>query len=144
MMEQSESMVKRRIIIADDDEDDRMLLQSAFQENRVDVEIEFALDGSDLMKMLADQKSVLPISFVLLDLNMPRKDGREALREIKQHPILKKIPVIVFTTAKNESEIRKCYDLGANTYIVKPDGFESLRKVVLNLTTYWFDTATVC
>lgn len=135
-------MLKKRIIIADDDEDDRMLLQSAFHENRSDVAIEFAFDGSDLMKLLMDDKSP-QISFILLDLNMPRKDGREALKEIKQDPRLKKIPVIIFTTAKNESEIKKCYDLGANTYIVKPDGFESLRKVVVNLTTYWLDTAAV-
>ena len=135
------SLDRKRVIIADDDEDDRMLLQSAFQENRADVDVAFAFDGADLMKILADDKSKMQISFILLDLNMPRKDGREALKEIKQHPILKKIPVIIFTTAKNESEIRKCYDLGANTYIVKPDGFEALQEVVVNLSAYWLDTA---
>ena len=132
---------KKRVIIADDDEDDRMLLQSAFQENRIDVNLEFAFDGSELMKILSFENDS-QVSFILLDLNMPRKDGREALKEIKESPGLKKIPVIIFTTAKNESEIRKCYDLGANTYIVKPDGFEALRKVVINLSTYWLDTAT--
>ena len=132
---------KKRVIIADDDEDDRMLLQSAFQENRIDVNLEFAFDGSELMKILSHENAS-QVSFILLDLNMPRKDGREALKEIKESPVLKKIPVIIFTTAKNESEIRKCYDLGANTYIVKPDGFEALRKVVINLSTYWLDTAT--
>ena len=132
---------KKRVIIADDDEDDRMLLQSAFQENRIDVNLEFAFDGSELMKILSFENDS-QVSFILLDLNMPRKDGREALKEIKESPVLKKIPVIIFTTAKNESEIRKCYDLGANTYIVKPDGFEALRKVVINLSTYWLDTAT--
>ena len=132
---------KKRVIIADDDEDDRMLLQSAFQENRIDVNLEFAFDGSELMKILSFENAS-QVSFILLDLNMPRKDGREALKEIKESPTLKKIPVIIFTTAKNESEIRKCYDLGANTYIVKPDGFEALRKVVINVSTYWLDTAT--
>jgi CheY-like chemotaxis protein len=136
-------MVRKKVIIADDDEDDRMLLQSAFLENRIDVDLQFATDGSDLMKLLSDDKAASQTSFILLDLNMPRKDGREALREIKQNPLLKKIPVIIFTTAKNESEIRKCYDLGANTYIVKPDGFELLRKVVVNLSTYWLDTAAI-
>jgi CheY-like chemotaxis protein len=136
-------MQRNSIIIADDDEDDRMLLQSAFLENRSDVHIEFAMDGTDLMKLLAEENKASSISFILLDLNMPKKDGREALREIKQNPVLKKIPVIIFTTAKNETEIRKCYDLGANTYIVKPDGFEALRKVVVNLTSYWLDTAAI-
>ena len=133
------SLDRKRVIIADDDEDDRMLLQSAFQENRIDVTIEFAFDGTDLMKILSDETG-FQVSFILLDLNMPRKDGREALREIKESPILKKIPVIIFTTAKNETEIRRCYDLGANSYIVKPDGFEALRKVVINVSTYWLDT----
>lgn len=132
--------MRNRVIIADDDEDDRMLLHSAFQENRSDVDIEFAFDGSDLMKLLSAEKA-LKVSFILLDLNMPRKDGREVLKEIKENPDLKQIPVVILTTAKNESEIRKCYDLGANTYIVKPDGFEALRKVVVSVTTYWLDTA---
>ncbi len=86
---------RKRVIIADDDEDDRMLLQSAFQENRIDVTIEFAFDGSDLMRILSDD-TAFQVSFILLDLNMPRKDGREALKEIKESPILKKIPVIIF------------------------------------------------
>ena len=132
---------KRVVIVADDDEDDRMLINTAFHGKRSDIEIAFAFDGADLMKILADDKSDLHISFILLDLNMPRKDGREALKEIKQHPVLKKIPVIIFTTSKNEAEIKKCYDLGANTYIVKPNGFEALREVVVNLSSYWLDTA---
>ena len=138
----TDCVIKKRVIIADDDEDDRMLLHSAFQENRIDVDLEFVFDGSDLMKLLSTEKPN-QVSFILLDLNMPRKDGREALKEIKQDPNLRKIPVIIFTTAKNESEIIKCYDLGANTYIVKPDGFEALRNVVINLSTYWLDTAAI-
>ena len=135
-------MVKRRIIIADDDEDDRLLVQLVFQELRADVHIDFAMDGGDLMEILSKSTVAATTLFILLDLNMPKKNGREVLKEIKQDPELKKIPVIVFTTAKNESEIRKCYDLGANTYIVKPDSFEELRKVVLSLNSYWLDTAT--
>jgi len=136
-------MLKNHVIIADDDEDDRMLVQSAFQENRADVTIDFAVDGYDLMEILMRDKVAAATRFILLDLNMPKKDGREALKEIKQNPGLKKIPVIIFTTAKNESEIRRCYDLGANTYIVKPDGFDDLRKIVMNLTSYWLDTASI-
>ena len=134
-------MPKKRVIIADDDEDDRMMVLSAFRENRADVHIDFAIDGSDLMNILTKETVVASTVFILLDLNMPKKDGREALKEIKQDPKLKKIPVIVFTTAKNESEIIKCYELGANTYIVKPDGIEELQQVVSNLSSYWLDTA---
>jgi CheY-like chemotaxis protein len=134
-------MAKKRVIIADDDEDDRMMVLSAFRENRADVHIDFAVDGNELMEILTMETVVGSPVFILLDLNMPKKDGREALKEIKGDPNLKKIPVIIFTTAKNESEIRKCYDLGANTYIVKPDGFDELRKVVSNLSSYWLETA---
>ena len=134
-------MAKKRVIIADDDEDDRMMVLSAFRENRADVHIDLAVDGSDLMDILSKESVVASTVFILLDLNMPKKDGREALKEIKGDPNLKKIPVIIFTTAKNEGEIRKCYDLGANTYIVKPDGFDELRKVVSNLSSYWLETA---
>jgi len=118
-----------------------MMVLSAFRENRADVHIDFAIDGSDLMNILTKEAVVASTVFILLDLNMPKKDGRQALKEIKQDPKLKKIPVIVFTTAKNESEIIKYYELGANTYIVKPDGFEKLQQVVSNLSSYWLDTA---
>ena len=134
-------MTKKRVIIADDDEDDRMMILSAFRENRVGVHIDFAIDGIDLMNILRKEAVARSTVFVLLDLNMPKKDGRETLKEIKQDPKLKTIPVIIFTTAKNESEIVRCYELGANTYIVKPDGFEELRRIVSNLSSYWLDTA---
>ena len=134
-------MAKKRIIVADDDEEDRLQVQLVFKELRADVQIDFATDGSDLMSLLSKSDAASSTLFILLDLNMPKKNGREALKEIKEDPALKKIPVIVFTTAKNEGEIRKCYDLGANTYIVKPDSIEDLRKVVSSLNSYWLDTA---
>jgi CheY-like chemotaxis protein len=74
---------------------------------------------------------------------MPKKSGREALAEIKQHPSFKVIPVIVYTTTKSEIEIRKCYELGANTYIVKPARFDALLKVVEDIRSYWFNTASI-
>lgn len=129
------------ILIAEDDVDDRMLLQTAFDEGNIDVKIEFVGNGSELLEFL-DSKTNYP-RIILLDLNMPKKDGRETLREIKQHPVYKRIPVIVFTTTKNENEIARCYELGANTYVVKPDSFESLRKIAANLAEYWFNTASV-
>jgi two-component system response regulator len=79
---------------------------------------------------------------ILLDLNMPKKDGREVLKEMKGNPEFKSIPVIVFTTTKNENEIRRCYELGANTYIIKPVSFDALLNVVENIRTYWLNTAS--
>jgi len=129
------------ILIAEDDVDDRMLLQTAFDEGNINVKIEFVGNGSELMEFL-EENTTYP-NIILLDLNMPKKDGRETLRELKQHAVFKKIPVIIFTTTKNENEIARCYELGANTYVVKPDSFESLRRIASNLAEYWFNTASI-
>src|SRR5690606_7056081 len=75
--------------------------------------------------------------FVLLDLNMPKKDGREVLKEIKQDPQLQQIPVVIFSTTNNEQEMRRCYELGANSYITKPNSFEALVRTVAALRSYW-------
>src|SRR5688572_12210787 len=141
-------MQKLFILVAEDDSDDRFLLQTAFKEKGYDDRLEFVENGVELIEFLSkiqDNKIAhngFPF-FILLDLNMPKKDGREALKEIKQHPVFKKIPIIVFTTTKNESEIRRCYELGANTYIVKPVSFEGLLKVLDDIRAYWFNTATI-
>ena len=141
-------MQKLFILVAEDDSDDRFLLQTAFKEKGYDDRLEFVENGVELIEFLSniqDNKTAhygFPY-FILLDLNMPKKDGREALKEIKQHPVFKKIPIIVFTTTKNESEIRRCYELGANTYIVKPVSFEGLLKVLDNIRTYWSNTASI-
>jgi CheY-like chemotaxis protein len=133
----------RNILIAEDDGDDRLLLETAFQEAGVKIPLIFATNGVELLKILTSEDAPVWPRVILLDLNMPKKDGREALKEIKQHPLLRKIPVIIFTTTKNEAEIRRCYDLGANTYVIKPDSYADLLKVVTHLQTYWFETAVV-
>jgi CheY-like chemotaxis protein len=74
---------------------------------------------------------------------MPKKDGREVLKEMKTNPDFRTIPVIVFTTTKSENEIKRCYELGANTYIVKPVSFDALLKVVENIRSYWLNTASI-
>jgi two-component system response regulator len=141
-------MQKLFILVAEDDSDDRFLLQTAFKEKGYNDKLEFVENGVELLEFLTriqDDKTgrdTYPY-FILLDLNMPKKDGREALKEIKQHPVFKKIPIIVFTTTKNESEIRRCYELGANTYIVKPVSFEGLLKVLDNIRTYWSGSASI-
>jgi CheY-like chemotaxis protein len=141
-------MQKLFILVAEDDSDDRFLLQTAFREKGFNDKVEFVENGVELIEYLTrlqDDKTGegnYPY-FILLDLNMPKKDGREALKEIKQHPVFKKIPIIVFTTTKNENEIRRCYELGANTYIVKPVSFEGLLKAVDSIRSYWSTSASI-
>jgi CheY-like chemotaxis protein len=131
------------ILVAEDDADDRYLMQTAFQEKGLPDRLEFVENGVELLRFLDSiQNSKFP-GFIMLDLNMPKKDGREVLKEIKQHPVFKKIPVIVFTTTKNDAEIKRCYELGANSYIVKPTSFESLLRVVQEIRSYWFTVASI-
>jgi CheY-like chemotaxis protein len=141
-------MQKLFILVAEDDSDDRFLLQTAFKEKGYDDKLEFVENGVELLEFLSaiqhdkSGEDTYPY-FIMLDLNMPKKDGREVLKEIKQHPVFKKIPIIVFTTTKNENEIKRCYELGANTYIVKPVSYEGLLKVLDNIRTYWSNTASI-
>ncbi len=132
------------ILIAEDDADDRFLLQSAFDENGYTDKIHFVENGVEMINYLHNIElegieSTLP-RFILLDLNMPKKDGREVLKEIKQNQFLKKIPVIIFSTTNNELEMKRCYELGANSYITKPNSFDSLIKTVAALRSYWINT----
>ena len=135
------------ILIAEDDADDRFLLQTAFEENGFRDRLHFVENGVEVFDFLnntlkEESAASLP-RFILLDLNMPKKDGREVLKELKQNPILKKIPVIVFSTTNNEHEMRRCYELGANSYITKPNSFESLVKTVAALRAYWIETTSM-
>lgn len=139
-------MKKALILVAEDDIDDRFLLQTAFDEGGDHELLHFVENGIELIHYLdsiaADGGNSYP-EIILLDLNMPKKNGKEVLVEIKQHPVYKKIPVIVYTTTKNEVDVRKCYELGANTYIVKPITFDALRKVVESIKNYWLATASI-
>ena len=135
------------ILIAEDDADDRFLLQAAFEENGFTDRLQFVENGVEVLDYLNSLKHLekekrLP-RFILLDLNMPKKDGREVLKELKKHPELKKIPVVIFSTTNNEQEMRRCYELGANSYITKPNSFESLLKTVAALRSYWMHTTSV-
>jgi CheY-like chemotaxis protein len=133
------------ILMADDDEDDRLLTRDALQESRLANEIYFVRDGEELLDYLyrrgpyASEATAPRPGVILLDLNMPRKDGREALREIKADPDLRRIPVVVLTTSKEEADIYRSYDLGANSFVTKPVTFEGLIEVMKGLGTYWFE-----
>lgn len=133
------------ILLADDDPDDRMLTRDAFEESRLHNELETVEDGEELMDYLLNRgkysgESARPKpSLILLDLNMPRKDGREALREIKSCPELQRIPVVILTTSKAEEDIIRTYNLGVNSFIVKPVTFEGLVDVLKTLGKYWFE-----
>ena len=133
------------ILLADDDADDRLLTRDAFEENRIRNVLETVEDGEELMDYLlhrgkysGDSAKPHP-GLILLDLNMPRKDGREALKEIKSHPALKNIPVVVLTTSKAEEDIFRTYDLGVNSFIVKPVTFDGMVDLVKTLGKYWFE-----
>ena len=133
------------ILLADDDEEDRMLAADAMVESRVANDLRFVEDGEELMDYLnqrgsyADAETAPRPGLILLDLNMPRKDGREALAEIKKDPALHRIPVVVMTTSKAEEDVLRSYDLGANSYITKPVTFERLVDLMKTLGTYWIE-----
>ena len=142
-MSQSEEIVE--ILMADDDPDDRLLAERALREYRLKNGIRFVEDGEELMDYLyrrgkysAPGAAPTP-GLILLDLNMPRKDGREALAEIKRDPVLHKIPVVILTTSKAEEDIVRAYDLGVNSYITKPVSFQGLAEVMKTLSIYWFE-----
>ncbi len=130
-------------LMADDDPDDRLLIKEAFQESLVSNSIYFVEDGVELLDYLrwkdkfADPKDAPTPDLILLDLNMPRKDGREALAEIKSDPRLRYIPVVVLTTSKAEEDIMRSYDIGAASYITKPVTFDGLVDAIRGLGQYW-------
>ncbi|XZF13934.1 response regulator [Chitinophagaceae bacterium MMS25-I14] len=135
------------ILIAEDDADDRFLLQAAFEENGFAEKLQFVENGMEVMDFLhkitsGAGKYILP-SFILMDLNMPKKDGREVLVELKQQPALRNIPVIIFSTTNNEQEMKRCYELGANAYITKPNSFEHLLETVATLRSYWINSGKI-
>jgi two-component system, response regulator len=131
------------VLMADDDEDDRLLARDAFLECGLGVELRFVEDGEELLEYLHHRGPFADApnpTLILLDLNMPRKDGREALAAIKENPSLRRIPVVVFTTSKAEEDVVRTYDLGVSSFISKPVSYESLVDLIRTLSVYWFQT----
>lgn len=133
------------ILYADDDQDDQLLVKEALEESLIRNDLRFVNDGEELLDYLhrrgpfADPEASPKPGLILLDLNMPRKNGREALAEIKRDPELRRIPVVVLTTSKAEEDIYKSYDLGVNSFISKPVTFEGMTAVMRALGTYWLE-----
>lgn len=133
------------ILMADDDEDDRLLAREAIMEGRAINELHFVEDGDQLMAYLRGSEKyydriLYPLpGLILLDLNMPKKDGRTALAEIKQDKLLRRIPVVILTTSRAEEDMLKGYDLGAASYITKPVTFEALVDLMQTLGKYWVE-----
>jgi CheY-like chemotaxis protein len=131
------------ILLADDDPDDRLLVWEAVREGGVPGELHAVNDGEELLDYLrqhgrfASSKSHPRPDLILLDLNMPRKDGRETLAEIKQDPKLRWIPIVAFTTSSACDDVRRAYDLGVCSYITKPQSFDGLVELMKTLGQYW-------
>jgi CheY-like chemotaxis protein len=133
------------ILMADDDADDRLLAKDALAECQIAGDLRFVENGEELIEYLHRRGKYLQADaaprpgLILLDLNMPKKDGREALKEIKVDPELRTIPVVILTTSRADTDIGRIYDLGANSFIAKPVSFDSLVDVMKTLCRYWFD-----
>lgn len=133
------------LLMADDDPDDRLMAREALEESRLVNELDFVEDGVELLaylKRIGDYEHLAGKSLpglILLDLNMPKMSGLEALQHIKADPDLRMIPVVVLTTSKAEADIYRSYELGVNSFITKPVSFEGLVETLRTLTTYWLE-----
>jgi len=135
------------ILIADDDDDDYLLTRDALLENHLYNKLFRVKNGEEIMDYLRNRGAFISSedaprpSIIILDLNMPKKDGRTALAEIKECQDLRRIPVVVMTASRAEEDIRRSYDLGANTYIRKPDNYTEMVKLFAILKSYWFEAS---
>ncbi|WP_234733736.1 response regulator [Tellurirhabdus bombi] len=147
-MVQQQSTKPIRILLADDDEDDRFLTREAFQHHFPATSMQFVEDGEELIEYLRrtgryeNADHGLP-ELILLDLNMPRKDGREALQEIKKDPSLRHVPIIVLSTSDAQDDIENSYFWGANSFITKPTSYQKLIDVTKAIGNYWFNVVKI-
>ncbi len=132
-----------RLLLAEDDEGDVALMKEAFRSNGIRCELEVASDGVETMDALRRGREAgsLP-HLVLLDLNMPRMNGRDVLREVKADPTLASVPIVVFSTSPSQRDISECYALNANSYVTKPTDLASFRDTVATMKRYWFSVSS--
>ena len=135
---------KHVILIVEDDEDDYFLITNSMQHSEFDCDVRWVKDGEEAMNYLLRQnewqdplKSPIP-SLILLDINMPKKNGLEVLQEMKKNPALKNLFTVIFTSSKNKDNILSAYSLGANSYIQKPSQIEKFKTGIQMILEYWF------
>lgn len=132
------------LLVVEDDPEDRMLAEDAINESEPTFPVRFLEDGEQLLAYLQHkgnfkEEATNPLpGVIVMDLNMPRLDGREALAKIKSHPVFKTIPVVILTTSKSLQDIENCYALGANSYITKPGNYRELVKIMDMIKQYWY------
>lgn len=147
-MENDKTEQKHCILVADDDTDDQFMLKEAFSSLNFDKEIRTVENGEELLDYLSrkgkyvDESLPLP-KLILLDLNMPKIDGRQCLRLIKENPDYCKIPIIIFSTSNNPEDISQSYELGANSYIIKPYSYNELVEIIDIIKKYWFSVVKI-
>lgn len=129
------------VLIVDDDDDDQFLIKTAFETDSHQYQLQFASSGTDLLEAIAHPQ-FLP-DLILLDLNMPVMDGFEVLKHLKDSLIYRHVPVVILTTSASESDINRAYDLGANTFIIKPIHHQALTDLARQIRSYWFSLAQV-
>ncbi len=136
-------MSNGQILMADDDADDRFLVKAAFDDISITHQLVFFEDGDQLVSHLSQSTSGNMPLLILLDLNMPKRDGREVLEIIRSNKTWSMIPIIIFSTSNAPDDIKAAYQLGANCYIIKPSSYEGLKEAVLNIHKFWLSTATL-
>lgn len=137
-------MATANILLVEDNPADVRLTQEVLRETNLDFEMQLARDGEQAMALLRKQppfESAKTPDLVLLDLNLPRKDGREVLAEVKADPDLRRIPVLVLSTSKAERDVLTCYELHANCYLTKPVDLDEFSELVKTLQSFWFGMA---
>lgn len=147
-MENDKLEQKHCVLVADDDTDDQFMLKEAFASLKFDKEIRTVENGEELLDYLGKKgkysDETLPFpKLILLDLNMPKIDGRQCLRLIKENPDYCKIPIIIFSTSNNPEDISQSYELGANSYIIKPYSYNELVEIIDIIKKYWFSVVKI-
>lgn len=135
-------MTNRQILMADDDVDDRFLVKSAFEDNDIPNPVVFFEDGEQLINHLSLKENDNPL-LILLDLNMPKRDGRDVLKALRTEASWFAIPIIIFSTSNSPDDVNYAYQNGANCYIIKPSSYEGLKAMIRNIQRFWLNTASL-